>query len=136
VRIAKSERALGVLEDKRFTKEGAEFREHSLRQYAARAAGVPRARARTACAYWVREGFSCAAAPHRFLRNKSCQVMPGLNAKLSGAPQPRAFVAAPPVAAPSSKSTDVPSRCSQAHSNALAVGVEASALTACTAHSM
>jgi hypothetical protein len=47
VRIAKSERALGVLEDKRFTKEGAEFREHSLRQYAARgAAGVPHARAR------------------------------------------------------------------------------------------
>jgi hypothetical protein len=32
VRITKSERALGVLEDKRFTKEGAEFREHSLRR--------------------------------------------------------------------------------------------------------
>ena len=32
VRISKSERALGVLEDKRFTKEGAEFREHGLRR--------------------------------------------------------------------------------------------------------
>ena len=34
VRITKSERALGVLEDKRFTKEGAEFREHGLRRCA------------------------------------------------------------------------------------------------------
>ena len=34
VRISKSERALGVLEDKRFTKEGAEFREHGLRRCA------------------------------------------------------------------------------------------------------
>jgi hypothetical protein len=32
VRITKSDRAAGVLEEKRFTKEGAEFREHSLRR--------------------------------------------------------------------------------------------------------
>jgi hypothetical protein len=42
VRIVKSERALGVLEDKHFHKEGAEFREHSLRRCA------PPARARRA----------------------------------------------------------------------------------------
>lgn len=32
VRIAKSERALGVLEERHFFKEGAAFREHSVRR--------------------------------------------------------------------------------------------------------
>ena len=41
VRIVKSERALGVLEDKRFHKEGAEFREHGLRRCVARHARQP-----------------------------------------------------------------------------------------------
>ena len=36
VRISKEERAMGVLEEKRFFKEGAEFREHKLRRRVAR----------------------------------------------------------------------------------------------------
>ena len=35
VRVKKSERAMGVLEDKHFYKEGASFREHGLRRCAA-----------------------------------------------------------------------------------------------------
>lgn len=49
VRIVKSDRALGVLEEKKFVKEGAEFREHSLRrcvQQLCRAVALPPPRPR------------------------------------------------------------------------------------------
>ena len=39
VRIAKSERALGVLEERHFFKEGAAFREHSVRRCVRRGGG-------------------------------------------------------------------------------------------------
>ena len=78
VRISKSERALGVLEDKRFTKEGAEFREHGLRRCVP-CAPSPRA-ARAGIALRVSR-----APVSSFLRGKTPMIFASLNTKLSGA---------------------------------------------------
>ena len=83
VRISKSERALGVLEDKRFTKEGAEFREHRLR----RCAPSPCAARSGNCAKGLR-----APVSRRFLRTQTPMIFVSLNNKLSGAPVERLVV--------------------------------------------
>ncbi len=87
VRIVKSERAMGVLEDKRFHKEGSEFREHGLRRCVPRHA---RGRARySPAALRTASGGEGFTAPRRrsrrFLRTQTPQIFPGLNAKLGGA---------------------------------------------------
>jgi len=75
VRLFKGERAMGVLEEKRYTKEGNEFREHALRR----------------CVEEVGTTLPASRFAHRrpgsWLRTKTPQIFPSTNAALSGAPR-------------------------------------------------
>jgi len=70
VRLMKSDRAASVLEEKRFTKEGAVFREHALRR---------RAEELRSTAF-----FAHAALLRSFLRSKQAQIFPRMNQSLGG----------------------------------------------------
>lgn len=74
VRLFKGERAMGVLEEKRYTKEGTAFREHALRRCAGNTGEPP-----PLCS-------GRSPLPGRWLRTKTPQIFPSTNAALSGAP--------------------------------------------------